>query len=52
MADGLENILQVEVNYLNPFDQFEYDAKNLKGLDMNEVAFTSSVALGLAMRAV
>ncbi|TDJ06609.1 MAG: type IV pilus assembly protein PilM [Deltaproteobacteria bacterium] len=52
MADGLENILQVEVNYLNPFEHFEYDAKNLKGLDMNEVAFTSSVALGFAMRAV
>ena len=32
LADGLENILQVEVNYLNPFEHFEYDSKNLKVL--------------------
>jgi len=52
LADGLENVLGVDVNYLNPFDQIDYDAKNLKGLDMNELAFTSTVVLGLAMRSV
>ncbi|RLA64982.1 MAG: hypothetical protein DRQ88_10055 [Epsilonproteobacteria bacterium] len=52
LAEGLESILGVEVNYLNPFEKFDYDANNLKGLDMNDLAFTSTIALGLAMRSV
>ena len=44
----LKEVIEMEVNFLNPFDKITY-SKNIKE-DMDEVALKSVVVIGLAMR--
>jgi len=50
LIEGLEALLGVEVGVLNPFEAISYDKKVFKEDQINEIAYTSVTALGLAMR--
>lgn len=50
--DGLESVLGVEVNILNPFDKIIYDKKRFSDEEINTIVCVGGVALGLAIRAV
>lgn len=50
MLEGLESILGIAVTVLNPFEKFDYDKKIFSEDEINKIAFTGVVAIGLAMR--
>jgi type IV pilus assembly protein PilM len=52
LIEGLEALLGVECSVLNPFDSFDYDKKEFSEEIINEIAYTSVTALGLAMRQI
>ncbi len=52
LIEGLEALLGVEVSVLNPFDGIDFDKKVFNEEQINEIAYTSVTALGLAMRQI
>ena len=52
LIDGLEAIMGVEVNIMNPFGVIDFDRKKFTEADMNNIVARGAVALGLAMRNV
>lgn len=52
ILEGLESILGIPVSVLNPFEKIDYDKKRFSEEEINKIAFTGIVAIGLAMREV
>ena len=50
ILEGLEALLGVQVNFMNPFEHFDYDQKKFSEEEINEVAYKGAVVLGLGMR--
>lgn len=50
IAEGLESLLGIPVSVLNPFEKIDYEKKLFSDEEINKVAFTGVVAIGLAMR--
>lgn len=52
ILEGLEQLLDMNVKLMNPFEKIAIDQKKFSEEVINEIAFRGSVALGLAMREV
>lgn len=50
LVEGLEALLGINVNIMNPFEVIDYDKKNIKEEQLNEIAYRGAAVLGLAMR--
>lgn len=50
LIDGLEELTGIEVSVLNPFERIEFDKRKFNEDDINSIAYTGVVALGLGMR--
>jgi type IV pilus assembly protein PilM len=50
IREGLEDILGVEVDFIDPLECFDYDEKSFKTEILEDLRFSGTVALGLAMR--
>lgn len=51
-TERLEEILNIDVNFLNPFESIEYDAKVFNESDLSKIAATGVVAMGLGLRKI
>lgn len=50
LITNLQELLDIEVEILNPFTRFEYDDRKIEEHEIGSIAYTGTVALGLAMR--
>lgn len=50
LISNLEELLDLEVEILNPFTRFQYDDRKIEEQALGSIAYTGVVALGLAMR--
>lgn len=50
LVEGLEALLGINVSIMNPFEAIEYDDKNIKEEQLNEIAYRGVAVLGLAAR--
>ncbi len=50
LITNLEELLDLEVEILNPFTRFQYDDRKIDESQIGTIAYTGVVALGLAMR--
>ncbi|WP_164848241.1 type IV pilus assembly protein PilM [Halobacteriovorax sp. HLS] len=50
LIEGLEALLGISVSIMNPFEAIDYDKKNIKEEQLNEIAYRGAAVLGLAMR--
>jgi len=50
LIEGLEALLGISVSIINPFEEIDYDKKNIKEEQLNEIAYRGVSVLGLAMR--
>ncbi len=50
IIEGLEGLLGITVSILNPFEKIDYDKKKFSDEEINRIAFTGVVAMGLGMR--
>lgn len=49
-VEGMESVLGIEVQFLNPFEKISYDEKKFSEEDIGQIASTGLIAVGLAMR--
>ena len=52
LLDKLEELLEVKVSVLNPFDKIEYDSHKIDQNKIDEISYRGGVAIGLAMRSI
>lgn len=52
LIDSLQELVDLEVEILNPFEAVEFDKKSFDEDDLNEIATKGLVAMGLGMRKV
>lgn len=50
LISNLEELLDLEVEILNPFTRFQYDDRKITEQQLASIAYTGVIALGLAMR--
>jgi type IV pilus assembly protein PilM len=52
LVESLQEIVGLEVEYLNPFDVIEVDRKSVSEEDLENIAYCGLTAMGLGLRAV
>jgi type IV pilus assembly protein PilM len=52
LQDSLQEIVDVEVEIFNPFEKITFDRKSFSNDDLDKVAATGVVAMGLALRKI
>lgn len=52
LIEALQEIISLEIEYLNPFDVIEVDRKTVNEDDLEDIAYCGLTSLGLGLRAV
>jgi type IV pilus assembly protein PilM len=52
LHDGLEKLMGIKVQYLNPFDRLGFNSKGFAQEDLNSIATIGVTSIGLAMRSL
>ena len=52
LPESLEETINIDVEFLNPFDVIDYNTKSINEDEINEMGLCGAVALGLALRKV
>ena len=50
LLEGMEGLMGIKVNILNPFDRLEYNSKNIDNEALQQIAISGGVGLGLGIR--